>query len=264
MNMTDNSGFRASIHIPMSRYQQLLQHQSAQTTEAQTQTSPTKIKHKKLSDNDSVTSESNETVTDKGLTFHKVKESHDQPKSIENASAEGETNEAAIERKLLFKIKHSFSKPLREKIRRLFLFIINFGYHVISFNLLGNVFIRNHLLDRRSSILDLLRACVSVTASKPVGYSEFRKALFQINVPKTMLDLSGRLTPTINGTKKNCLQEKVRKYPNGSLSDKFNDRHKKCDCENVRAIYTETCSQEIVSLSVRIENTNHRNTVQFF
>ena len=169
-----------------------------------TNQSPTKIKRKKLSDNDSVTSESNETVTDKGITFHKVEELHDQPKSIENASAEGETNEAALERKLLFTIKHSFSNPLREKIRRLFLFIINFGSHVISFNLLGNVFIRNHLLDRRSNILDLLRACVSVTASKPVGYSEFRKAL---NVPKTMLGLSGRLPATINATKKKiCLQ----------------------------------------------------------
>lgn len=209
--MTENNGFRASILIPVSRYQQLLQNQSAQTTEAQTQTSPIKIKRKKLSDNDGATSKSNETVADKGLTFHKVKESHDQPKSTENASTKGETNEVAVERKLLFTIKHSVSKPLREKIVRLFLFIINFGSHVISFNLLGNVFIRNHLLDRRSNILDLLRACVSVTASKPVGYSEFRKALFQINVPKTMLDLSGRLPPTINATKKKLSAEKGEK-----------------------------------------------------
>ena len=73
---------------------------------------------------------------------------------------------------------------------RLFLFVINFGSHLITFNEAGNVVIRNHVIDRMSSILDLLRACVSVTSeSKPTGYNEhvFVKALQQINVPKHFL-----------------------------------------------------------------------------
>ena len=67
---------------------------------------------------------------------------------------------------------------------RLFLFIVNFGSRIISFNELGNVLIRNHVIDKRSNILDLLQACVHVTVSKPFGYKAFVEALKQTNIPR--------------------------------------------------------------------------------
>ena len=70
---------------------------------------------------------------------------------------------------------------------RLFLFIVNFGSHVITFNRAGNVLIRNHILHPRSNILDLLRASISIISPKPIGYKDFQQALVQINVPKHFL-----------------------------------------------------------------------------
>ena len=70
---------------------------------------------------------------------------------------------------------------------RVLLFILNFGSHVITMNEQGSVFIRNHLLDQDSNIVILLQASVSVTELKPVGFKEFQKALWQINVLKIFL-----------------------------------------------------------------------------
>ena len=83
------------------------------------------------------------------------------------------------------------SKAVREKITRLLLFILNFGSHVLTINQNGNqngnVLIRNRIVDPASNIVDLLRASVSATVPKPVGFKEFRKALTEINVPQSFL-----------------------------------------------------------------------------
>ena len=110
--------------------------------------------------------------------------SHDQPKSPVALSSD---EQSQLARKIMHTAKRNFSKPLKDKIIKLLLFILSFGSHVITINRHGNVIIRNHLLDPSSNILDLLRASVSVTITKPVGFKEFRKALLQINVPKSFL-----------------------------------------------------------------------------
>ena len=84
-------------------------------------------------------------------------------------------------------IDKNYSKPLKDKITRILLYILNFGYHVIKINEQGNVLIRNHLLGPESNILDLLQGSVTSCATKPVGFQQFRKSLVEINVPKNLL-----------------------------------------------------------------------------
>ena len=84
-------------------------------------------------------------------------------------------------------IKSSFSKAMREKITILLLFILNFASHVLTIDQNGNVLIHNRIVDPASNIVDLLRASVSVTVPSPAGFKEFRKALTQINVPRSFL-----------------------------------------------------------------------------
>ena len=120
--------------------------------------------------------------------------SHDQPKSTSSSSDDdnddyvsGDNKEAILARKLMQTIDKNYSKPLKDKITRLLLYILNFGYHVIKINEQGNVLIRNHLLGPGSNILDLLQASVTSCATKPVGFQQFRKSLLEINVPKNFL-----------------------------------------------------------------------------
>ena len=127
--------------------------------------------------------EPTEPMNKKAKRVHK-KQPDDTPKpGPEVASVEVEDQDK-ICRKLLHTIQLSLSNPLREKMTRLFLYVVNFGSHMISFNSAGNVLIQNHILHAESNILDLLRASVEETATKPVGFKDFRRALMQINVPK--------------------------------------------------------------------------------
>ena len=72
--------------------------------------------------------------------------SHDQPKSTSSSSDDdnddyvnGDNKEAILARKLMQTIDKNYSKPLKERITRLLLYILNFGYHVIKLNEPGNV-----------------------------------------------------------------------------------------------------------------------------
>ena len=105
---------------------------------------------------------------------------------LESSTIDGESREA-IYRKIMHNITQSFDKQIREKMSRLFLFIVNFGSHMITFNSAGNVLIRNHILHPRSNILDLLHASISTVSPKPIGFKDFNQALVQINVPKQFL-----------------------------------------------------------------------------
>lgn len=185
--MADENGFRKSILIPLSRYQQLLQYQN-KTTKASPLTSTQK--EKQPSDE---SSKSNNVMVDNSLrTDYKTDTSSVKP--LEHHTEEplandddDDTHESEMERKILHTINSSFSNPLREKLSRLFLYIINFGVPLITFNEHGNVLFRNRVVGGQTNILDLLHACVSATAVKPAGYDIFIEALQQINVPKHFL-----------------------------------------------------------------------------
>lgn len=121
------------------------------------------------------------------------------PVELSNSSEEGvgddHIRDVGVEQKILLTINSGFPKSLRNKVTRLFLFIINFGSHLITFNEAGNVLIQNHVIDATSNIIDLLRACVSVSDNmKPAGYSVFVTALRQINVPRHFLSGSTNLS----------------------------------------------------------------------
>ena len=149
--------------------------------------SPQKVKRRKLSADATSSSFSDATgISEHGENPSTVEASHDQANSsVDSGNVE---KEPQLARKLMNTIKRSFPKHVRDKIARLLHFILTFGSHVITVNRHGNVFIRNRTLDPASNILDLLRASVSVTTvPKPVGFKEFRKALLQINVPKSFL-----------------------------------------------------------------------------
>ena len=144
--------------------------------------SPQKVKRRKLSADATSSSYSDATgISEHGENPITVEASHDQANSsVDSGNVE---KEPQLARKLMYTIKRSFPKHVR-----LLHFILTFGSHVITVNRHGNVFIRNRILDPASNILDLLRASVSVTTvPKPVGFKEFRKALLQINVPKSFL-----------------------------------------------------------------------------
>ena len=140
--MANENGFQKSILIPVTRYQQLLQYQnktneSPQTEQKSTQCEPALSMTGQHSDN-VLLSSSGPTSSDKG------------------------TDDTGIEQKLLNTIYNSFSKGMREKISRLFLFIIHYGRHWISFNEAGNVLVQGRIINRNSNILDLLRGPVLV------------------------------------------------------------------------------------------------------
>ena len=142
-----------------------------------------KAKSRSLSESEPETAAA---VDDKEVVADPVKKSHEKPKlGLDNSGIEDDREK--ITRKLLHSIKQSFSIPFQEKMTRLFLFIINFDSHVISFNSHGNVLIRNRILHPESNILDLLRTSVSDISPKPVGLKDFQRALRQINVPKNLL-----------------------------------------------------------------------------
>lgn len=186
--MADENGFKKSILIPLSRYQQLLQYQNKTKT-----ASPLTLTRKDNQSDEGQHDEPSKSSNIKGdnllLTDYKTDTSV-KPliSTTEAASANADdTSESEIERKILHTIHCSFANPLREKIARLFLFIINFGAPLITFNKHGNVLLRNRVIGGASNILDLLHACVSETATKPAGYTIFKKALEQINVPRHFL-----------------------------------------------------------------------------
>lgn len=184
--MQEQSGFKTSILIPLSRYQQLLkQYQNPSTNRVP---SPQKLKRRKLSSNDTTSSSTDGNASE--VSENEKKSRADEASHVQLNSAavlSSDDKEAQLARKLMHTIKSSFSKAMREKITRLLLFILNFGSHVLTINQNGNVWIRNRIVDPASNIVDLLRASVSVTVPKPVGFKEFRKALTQINVPQSFL-----------------------------------------------------------------------------
>ena len=127
--------------------------------------------------------EPTEPMNKKAKRVHK-KQPDDTPKPGPEVASVEVDDQDKICRKLLHSIQLSFSNPLREKMTRLFLYVVNFGSHMISFNSAGNVLIQNHILHAESNILVLLRLSVEETATKPVGFKYFLRALMQINVPK--------------------------------------------------------------------------------
>ena len=146
--------------------------------------------------------------------YQSEEESHEKSKVNSSAAVESDSQET-ICRKILHTITHSFEKNQREKMVRLFLFIVNFGSHVITFNRAGNVLIRNHILHPRSNILDLLRASISIISPKPIGYKDFQQALVQINVPKHFLktdDVKKKESPASVIDSQHSGQSKILKW----------------------------------------------------
>ena len=186
--MTDQNGYKTSILIPLSRYEQLLRHQQ-QHPSTSSMKSPPKAKRQRLTDDGShQNNDSDKEMNKNESTSQAVEVSHEEQKSVKTSGVDSADNkEAQLARKLMYTVKRRFSKPMTDKIIRLLLFILNFGSHVITMNEQGNVFIRNHLLDPKSNIVDLLQASVSEKELKPVGLTKFRESLRQINVPKIFL-----------------------------------------------------------------------------
>lgn len=90
-----------------------------------------------------------------------------------------------IRRRIFQVIEYSFASNIRKKIKRLFVFIMTFGYNTIGFTQSGNVTVNGSLIDKKSNAIELLEACAIGLkgSSKPPGYDQFLSALKVINVP---------------------------------------------------------------------------------
>ena len=82
-----------------------------------------------------------------------------------------------------------------KKCHDFFFLSFTFGSHLITFNEAGNVLIHDRIMDKKSNIVDLLRASVSVPEDvKPPGYTAFIQALPQINVPSYFLSADFKMS----------------------------------------------------------------------
>lgn len=179
----DTEGVRKLIVIPQTQYQQLIQNQTRTTTTTKTPNSATTHK-----DNEDGTESHFSNTYDHSEGDNLT----DEAVPAENDVTHGgiETDRANdIEEKILQTIQCGFPRPLMKKMRRLFVFIVNFGSDVISFNQKGNVMISDQIIDPKSNVLDLLEASVTdhLPEKMPVGYRLFSQALGDINVPSNFL-----------------------------------------------------------------------------
>ena len=167
--MTDQSGVRKLILLPLIRYQQLLQalskmssqHPTAKTAVAQQQTSPCK-------ENKDTESASRKIPENEGECSEKV--------SLPRTDSFSESLE-------LFKtLKSRFPKDVRNDAKRLYNYLTKYGRDILSITQTGDVYVRDRILD--SNIFDFLYATVDSSARKPAGFSVFLRALTEIGVPR--------------------------------------------------------------------------------
>ena len=174
--MSSDNEFQRSILIPQSRYHQLLQYQQNKASTA-IQTAQKATQYESSSNpNDENLNSLESSCARKELLNNRV------------VLNQADDHENEIYRKLLHIISNRFPNSVGKKMKRLLLFIRDFGSHLISFHENGNVLIRKKVISRTSSVLDLLEACVTDSGSpKLSGYSIFVKALTKINVPRHFL-----------------------------------------------------------------------------
>ena len=165
----DSDGVRRLIVIPQTQYQQLIQNQTKATT-------ATKPREK---DDSGDKNEQNQCRTDRPEPSNT-----DESQMIVGQNGEDYDGLDDMDGKILQILQCSYPKTIMKKMRKLFLFVINFGGDILTFNRKGNVVIKGQVVEPKSNILDCLEAAVSDQYSeKPVGYRAFQHALEEINVP---------------------------------------------------------------------------------
>lgn len=105
-----------------------------------------------------------------------------------------------IMRKVFQTIDCIYPSSLMKKMRRLFIYIVNFGADFIKICSNGIVSYKGKTLDTKSNIIELLEAAVSETFldQRPTGYDSFMVALQQINAPKTFVSFKKPKTDQMN------------------------------------------------------------------